>query len=156
MSSKVVLIDARMKSPLVVSKDKLDGDVVYPFESEFRMELNTNKGIYLWTVQPGYISNCGSIPWVGQKVLRVKSFDPENMYQNAFFFLHDDLYQKKGYGIFIRDDCDALCRGGLREAGCSRFQASAIDFFLKLGAWGHWGDNAYGNFDFLSKLEKVG
>jgi hypothetical protein len=47
MSSKVVLIDARMKSPLVVSKDKLDGDVVYPFESEFRMELNTNKGIYL-------------------------------------------------------------------------------------------------------------
>lgn len=93
---------------------------------------------------------------LAKKVLRVKSFDPENMYQNAFFFLRDDLYQKKGYGVFSRDDCDALCRGGLREAGCSRFQASTIDFFLKLGAWGHWGDNSYGNFDFLSSLKKVG
>lgn len=156
MSSKVVLINADIKTPLVVLKDKIKGDAVYVFENEFRMELNTNKGVFLWTVKPGYISNCGSIPWVGQKILRVKSYDPENEMQNAFFFLHDDLYQKKGYGIFDRDDSDALCRGGLRESGCSRFQASTIDFFLAVGACGHWGDNSYDNFEFLSSLEKVG
>lgn len=157
MSSKVILINAKIKTPLVVLKDKIKGNTVYVFEKEFQMELNTNKGVFLWTVEHGYISNGGSIPWVGQKVLRVKSFDSENMYQNAFFFFCMTTFiKKKGYGIFDRDDCDALCRGGLREAGCSRFQASTIDFFLKLGAWGHWGDNSYGNFEFLSSLKKVG
>lgn len=156
MASKVVLIDARMKKPLVVSEKKLNGEIVYPFEKEFQMELKTNRGIFLWTVKPGYVSNCGSIPWLGRKILRVKSFDPDNDYQNAFFFLHDDLYQKKGYGVFDRDDSDALCRGGLREAGCSRFQASTIEFFLRIGACGHWGDNSYHNPDCLSSLKKIG
>lgn len=155
MSSKIVLVDARMKKPLVVSEKKLNGEIVYPFEKEFQMELNTNRGIFLWTVRPGYISNCGSIPWFGQKILRVKSFDPDNDFQNAFFFLHDDLYQKKGYGVFDRDDADALCRGGLRKAGRSRFQASTIDFFLMVGACGHWGDNSYHNPNCLSNLVKV-
>lgn len=156
MASKVVLINCKIVKPLVVSDGSICGVKVYPFEREFQMDIYTNKGDFRWTVKPGYVSNCGSIPWLGQKILRVKSYDPENPLQNAFFFLHDDLYQKKGYGIFSRDDCDSLCRGGLREAGCSRFQASTIDFCLALGAWGHWGDNSYGNFDFLSKLEKVG
>lgn len=156
MSSKVVLINANIKTPLVVLKDKIKGDTVYVFEKEFQMELSTNKGVFLWTVKPGYISNCGSIPLLAQKILWVKSFDSKKPLQNVFFFLHDDLYQKKGYGIFDRDDSDALCRGGLREAGCSRFQASTIDFFLAVGACGHWGDNSYDNFEFLSSLEKVG
>ncbi|WP_405343532.1 hypothetical protein [Fibrobacter sp.] len=156
MASKVVLERATIIKPLAVSQAKIGDDIVYPFERQFQMELFTNVGNYLWTVEPGYVSNCGSIPWLGQKLLRVKSYDPKNPLQNAFFFLHDDLYQKKGYDIFSRDDSDALCRGGLREAGCSRFQASTIDFCLMIGACGHWGDNSYGNFDFLSKLEKVG
>lgn len=156
MSSKVVLIDARMKTPLAVSKDRLDGDIVYAFEQEFQMELNTSEGVFLWVVRPGYISNCGSIPWLAQKILRVKSFDTKKPLQNAFFFLHDDLYQKRGYDIFNRDDSDAVCRGGLREADCSRFQASTIDFCLAVGAWGHWGDNSYNNPDCLSLLEKIG
>lgn len=128
---------------------------VYRFSDVFEMHLFTNRGKFLWQVFPYYMSNCGSIPWIGQKVLRVKSYDPENHLQNAFFFLHDDLYQKKGYGIFDREDSDAICRGGLREAGCSRFQASTIDFFLMLGAWGHWGDNAYKNAGHSSYLEFV-
>lgn len=156
MASKVFLKSATIVKPLVVSRAKIGNDIVYPFEKQFQMELFTNVGDYLWTVDPGYVSNCGSIPWIGQMLLGVKSYDSNKPLQNAFFFLHDDLYQKKGYGIFSRDDSDALCRGGLREAGCSRFQASTIDFCLMIGACGHWGDNAYGNFDFLSELEKVG
>ena len=156
MSSKVVLLSAEIKKPLRVSETKIDGDTVYVFEDEFQMLLVTNVGRFLWTVARGYASNCGSIPWIGQKILRVKSYDPEKPMQNAFFFLHDDLYQKMGYGVFSRDDSDAICRGGLREYSCSRFQASTIDFFLFLGACGHWGDNAYMNYDFLSELEKVG
>ena len=155
MASKVVLISVQMMTPLVVAESKLNGDTVYPFDKRFQMKLNTNVGLFLWTVEPGYISNCGSIPWLAQKILRVKSFDPKKPLQNAFFFLHDDLYQKKGYDIFSRDDSDSLCRGGLREAGCNRFQASTIDFCLAIGACGHWGDNSYGNFDFLSSLKKV-
>ena len=154
MASKVVLISAKMLTPLVVTESKLNGDIVYTFDKRFQMKLNTNVGSFLWTVEPGYISNCGSIPWLAQKILRVKSFDPKKPLQNAFFFLHDDLYQKRGYDVFNRDDSDALCRGGLREADCIRFQASTIDFCLAVGACGHWGDNSYGNFDFLSSLEK--
>lgn len=152
----IVLRSAEIIKPLQVATGKLHGDSVYAFERDFEMLLHTSRGDYLWRVGEGYISNCGSIPWIGQKILRVKSYDPDNPLQNAFFFFHDDLYQKKGYEIFDREDSDALCRGGLREAGCSRFQASTIDFCLMIGAWGHWGDNAYKNFDFLSKLEKVG
>ena len=85
MASKAVLIDARMKTPLFVSAQKLNGETVYQFKKEFQMKLNTNRGIFLWTVKPGYISNCGSIPWFGQKILHVKSFDPDNDFQNAFF-----------------------------------------------------------------------
>ena len=154
MGSKVVLIDAAILKPLVVTEGSFDGDTVYAFESDFEMLLHTSVGDYMWKVGEGYISNCGSIPWLAQKLLRVKSYDPKNPMQNAFFFLHDDLYQKKGYDIFSRDDSDAICRGGLRVSGSSRWQASAIDLALHVGAWGHWGDNAYKNFDFLSKLEK--
>lgn len=152
MSSSVTLEKAEIIKPLKVVEA---GKGKYRFMHMFEMRLFTNRGKFLWQVFPYYESNCGSIPWIGQKVLRVKSYDPENPLQNAFFFLHDDLYQKKGYGIFDREDSDAICRGGLREAGCSRFQASAIDFFLMLGAWGHWGDNAYKNAEHSSYLEFV-
>jgi hypothetical protein len=150
--SKVVLESAEILKPLEVIKSIYKKTEIYEFQREFQMLIHTNRGDYLWTVLPPYTSNCGSIPWLGQKVLRVKSFDPDNNLQNAFFFFHDDLYQKKGYNIFNRGDSDALCRGGLREAGLSRFQASTIDFFLMLGAWGHWGDNEYHNRDCLSSL----
>ena len=148
----VVLEKAEIVKPLKVVGS---GKGIYCFVESFETRLFTNRGVYLWSVKPGYVSNCGSIPWIGQKVLRVKSFDSEKPLQNAFFFLHDDLYQKKGYGLFDREDSDAICRGGLREAGCTRFQASTIDFFLMLGAWGHWGDNAYNNAESLSSLEIV-
>ena len=152
MSSSVTLEKAEIIKPLkVVEADKGK----YRFMHMFEMRLFTNRGDFLWRVYPYYDSNCGSIPWVGQKVLHVKSYDPDNPLQNAFFFLHDDLYQKKGYGIFNREDSDAICRGGLREAGCSRFQASTIDFFLMIGAWGHWGDNAYKNSDTSSELKRL-
>ena len=154
--SGIILQSAEILKPLQVTISKYRGDTVYPFERDFAMLMYTNRGKYLWEVLEGYVSNCGSIPWVGQKLLRVKSFDPKKPLQNAFFFFHDDLYQKKGYDLFDREDSDSLCRGGLREGGCSRFQASTIDYCLMIGAWGHWGDKAYGNFDFLSKLEKVG
>ena len=151
----VILQRAEILKPFQVAQGKLKGDNVIAFEKAFAMLLYTSRGKFLWELREGYISNCGSIPWIAQKIIRVKSYDPKNNLQNAVFVLHDDLYQKKGYLMFDREDSDALCRGGLREAGCSRFQASTIDFFLKLGAWGHWGDNSYGNFDFLSKLEKI-
>lgn len=150
--SCVVLKKAEIIKPLKVVEVN---NGVYRFSDVFEMHLFTNRGKFLWRVCPYYKSNCGSIPWIGQKILRVKSFDPENPLQNAFFFLHDDLYQKKGYDVFDREDSDAVCRGGLREAGCSRFQASTIDFFLMLVAWGHWGDNAYNNAESLSCLEIV-
>ncbi len=150
--SCVVLKKAEIIKPLKVVEVN---EGLYRFSDVFEMCLFTNRGKFLWRVCPYYKSNCGSIPWIGQKILRVKSFDPENPLQNAFFFLHDDLYQKKGYDIFDREDSDAVCRGGLREAGCSRFQASTIDFFLMLGAWCHWGDNAYNNAESLSSLEIV-
>lgn len=150
--SSVTLEKAEIIKPLkVIEADKGK----YRFVHMFEMRLFTNRGDFLWRVYPYYDSNCGSIPWVGQKVLRVKSYDPDNPLQNAFFFLHDDLYQKKGYGIFNREDSDAICRGGLREAGCSRFQASTIDFFLMIGAWGHWGDNTYKNSDASSELKRL-
>jgi hypothetical protein len=154
--SGIILQSAEILKPLQVAISKYRGDTVYPFERDFAMLMYTNRGEYLWEVLEGYVSNCGSIPWVGQKLLRVKSFDPKKPLQNAFFFFHDDLYQKKGYDLFDREDSDSLCRGGLREGGCSRFQASTIDFCLMIGAWGHWGDNSYGNLDFLSSLKKVG
>lgn len=147
-----VLKSAKILKPLKVAECE---NGVYRFVDDFAVRLFTSYGEFLWQVKTGYVSNCGSIPWIGQKILRVKSFDPDKPLQNAFFFLHDDLYQKRGYGIFNREDADALCRGGLRETGCSRFQASTIDFFLMVGAWGHWGDNAYENCDSLSCLEKV-
>lgn len=148
----VVLEKAEIVKPLKVV---CYGKDAFRFIGDFGMRLFTSRGEFLWLVKPRYVSNCGSIPWIGQKILRVKSFDPEKPLQNAFFFLHDDLYQKKGYGLFDREDSDAICRGGLREAGCTRFQASTIDFFLMLGAWGHWGDNAYNNAESLSSLEIV-
>jgi len=151
----VVLNSAKILKPLQVTEGRLKGDLVYAFEEDFAMLLYTSRGKYLWQLGEGYISNCGSIPWLAQKLLRVKSFDPDNTMQNAFFFLHDDLYQKKGYDIFDREDSDSLCRGGLRESGKSRWQASTIDFGLYLGAWGHWGDNKYKNLDFMSSLKCV-
>ena len=151
----VVLNHAKILKPLQVAEGKLKGDIVYAFEEDFAMMLYTSRGKYIWKVGEGYISNCGSIPWLAQKLLRVKSYDPDNTMQNAFFFLHDDLYQKKGYGIFDREDSDSLCRGGLRESGKSRWQASTIDFALHLGAWGHWGDNKYQNLDFMSSLKRL-
>lgn len=151
----VVLQRAEILKPFQVAQRKLKGDNVIAFEKDFAMLLYTSRGKFLWELREGYISNCGSIPWIAQKIIRVKSYDPKNNLQNAIFVLHDDLYQKKGYSIFDREDSDALCRGGLRESGLSRAQASTIDFFLFVGAWGHWGDNAYKNFDFLSSLEKV-
>ena len=151
----VVLNSAKILKPMQVAEGRLKGDVVYAFEKDFAMLLYTSSGKYLWQLGEGYISNCGSIPWLAQKLLRVKSFDPGNTLQNAFFFLHDDLYQKKGYDIFDREDSDSLCRGGLRESGKNRWQASTIDFALHLGAWGHWGDNKYDNLDFMSSLKYV-
>lgn len=156
MGSKVVLKTAHILKPLEVTSVKVKKEEILKFSAPFSLLLYTSVGIYQWDVLAGYLTNCGSIPWVGQKVLRVKSYDPKKPLQNAFFCLHDDLYQKKGYGIFNRDDSDALCRGGLRESGSSRYQASTIDFFLKIGAWGHWGDNSYGNAATLSSLVKVG
>lgn len=152
----IVLQKAKILKPMQVAEGKLKGDVVYAFERDFAMLMCTSRGDYLWELREGYISNCGSIPWLAQKLLRVKSFDPKNPKQNAFFFFHDDLYQKKGYDLFDREDSDALCRGGLRESGRTRFQASTIDLGLHLGAWGHWGDNKYENMDFMSSLQKVG
>lgn len=151
----VVLNHAEILKPLRVTEGRLKGDIVYAFEEDFAMMLYTSRGKYLWQLGEGYISNCGSIPWLAQKLLRVKSFDPDNAMQNAFFFLHDDLYQKEGYGIFDREDSDSLCRGGLRESGKSRWQASTIDLALHLGAWGHWSDNKYQNLDFMSSLKCV-
>lgn len=152
----IVLQKAKILKPMQVAEGKLKGDIVYAFERDFAMLMYTSRGNYLWELREGYISNCGSIPWLAQKFLRVKSFDPKNPKQNAFFFFHDDLYQKKGYDLFDREDSDALCRGGLRESGKTRFQASTIDFGLHLGAWGHWGDNKYENMGFMSSLQKVG
>lgn len=151
----VVLNSAKILKPMQVAEGRLKGDLVYAFEKDFGMLLYTSRGKYLWQVGEGYISNCGSIPWLAQKLLRVKSFDPKNTLQNAFFFFHDDLYQKKGYGIFDREDSDSLCRGGLRESGNNRLQAGIIDVSLHLGAWGHWGDNKYDNLDFMSSLKCV-
>lgn len=154
--SGIILQNAEILTTMQVAEGKLKGDIVYAFERDFAMLMYTSRGKYLWELREGYISNCGSIPWLAQKILRVKSFDPKNPKQNAFFFFHDDLYQKKGYDLFDREDSDALCRGGLRESGKTRFQASTIDFGLHLGAWGHWGDNKYENMDFMSSLQKVG
>ena len=151
----VILNSAKILKPMQVAEGKLKGDLLYAFEKDFAMLLYTSRGKYIWQLGEGYISNCGSIPWLAQKLLRVKSFDQNNTLQNAFFFLHDDLYQKKGYSIFDREDSDSLCRGGLRESGKSRWQASTIDFALHLGAWGHWGDNKYDNLDFMSSLKCV-
>lgn len=149
----VVLNSAKILTPMQVTEGRLNSDIVYAFEKDFAMLLYTSRGKFLWELREGYISNCGSIPWLAQKLLRVKSFDPKNTLQNAFFFLHDDLYQKKGYSIFDREDSDSLCRGGLRESGKSRWQASTIDFSLHLGAWGHWGDNKYDNLGSMSSLK---
>lgn len=151
-----VLYSAEMLTPMQVAEGHLKGELVYAFEKDFGMMLYTSRGEYLWELKQGYISNCGSIPWLAQQLLRVKSYDPKKPLQNAFFFLHDDLYQRKGYDIFDREDSDAMCRGGLRESGCNRFQASTIDFFLGIGAKGHWGDNKFENMDYMSSLKKVG
>ena len=155
MGSKVVLNRIEVLKPLDVYEVEYKKKPVYVFENELLTRLYTNVGVYDWRVLPTYMSNCGSIPWIGQKILRVKSFDPDNDLQNIGFFFHDDGDQKRGYDIFERDDVDAICRGILREAGKTRFQASTIDLALFLGARGHWGDNCYENFDGLSSLRKV-
>lgn len=151
----VTLHRAEILKPFCVAQGKLKGDNVIAIEKDFEMLLYTSRGKFLWELREGYISNCGSIPWLAQIILRVKSYDPKNPKQNAIFTLHDDLYQKKGYDIFDREESDSICRGGLRESGKSRWQASTIDFALHLGAWGHWGDNKYQNLDFMSSLKCV-
>lgn len=151
----VVMNSVELLTPMQVVEGRLKGDIVYAFEKDFAMYLYTTRGKFLWELKQGYISNCGSLPWPAQKILRVKSFDPKFPVRNAAFFLHDDLYQKKGYDIFDREDSDALCRGTLREGKCNRFQASTIDFVLGIAAASHWGDNKYGNLDFMSSLKKV-
>lgn len=155
MSSKLKVLSVDMLTSLDVDPFKLNGDDLYKFKRRFAMKVVTNQGTFLWEVQPAYISNCGSIPWLAQKILRVKSYDLNNVLQNAAYFFHDDLYQKKGYNLLSRDDSDAMCRGILRISGYSRWQAGNIDFFLFLGAWGHWGNNEYGNADSMSSLTKI-
>lgn len=151
----VILQRAEILKPFQVAQGKLKGDNVIAFEKDFAMLLYTSRGKFLWELREGYISNCGSIPWLAQKLIRVKSYDPKNNLQNAFFVFHDDLYQKKGYLIFDREDSDSLCRGGLRESGCNRVQAGLIDVSLQVGAASHWGDNKFGNLEFMSSLKNV-
>ena len=151
----VILQRAEILKPFQVAQGKLKGDNVIAFEKDFAMLLYTSRGKFLWELREGYISNCGSIPWLAQKLIRVKSYDPKNNLQNAIFVLHDDLYQKKGYNIFDREDSDSLCRGGLRWSGCNRVQAGIIDYALEKGASRHWGDNKFENLDFMSSLKCV-
>lgn len=125
----------------------------YAFDDDYKIRVYTNKGIFELVFRAGYMSNCGSIPKCLQWFL--KSYDPKRPLYNAAFFLHDDGYQKKGWGRFTRDDVDAMCRGMLREAGENRLHASTMDLAVGLFACMHWGDNTFNNLEFLSEFREV-
>lgn len=71
----------------------------------------------------------------------LKSWDEKNDLYNLAGVVHDALYGNKGFGLFTRDESDAIFRGLLRDAGCNRFHASTADFALGLAAKSHWGDD---------------
>ena len=71
----------------------------------------------------------------------MKSWNDKNDLYNLAGVVHDALYGNKGFGLFTRDESDAIFRGLLREAGCNRIHASIADFALSIAAKSHWGQD---------------
>lgn len=125
----------------------------YAFDDDYSIKVYTNVCSFILTIHAGYLSNCGSVPKAFQWFL--KSYDKDNSLYNAAFFLHDDGYQKTGWGKFTRDDVDAICRGILRESGKNRLHASMMDFAVGVGAKSHWGTNEYNNLACMSEFVEI-
>jgi len=126
----------------------------YKFDAAYELILETNKGMFKHVLRPSYVSNCLSTPWMIQPWL--PSYKANDPLYNACGFVHDDLYQKGGYGYFSIEDCDDLFRGMLRCAGVGRGLAGLADKFLIFAhTKHHWKCDSYGNGDSLSSLERI-
>lgn len=100
---------------------------------------NNKKVILGFDFKKGFKCDGLSVPSVFQWF--IKSWDDKNDLFNLAGVVHDALYANKGFSVLDRDECDAIFRGMLREAGKSRLVASMADFAVGLAAGSHWGDD---------------
>lgn len=107
--------------------------------------LRTSAGTYKLTVENYFYTDGISGTRLTHKVL--PAWKPGDSRYNACGVVHDILYEYKGFGIFTRDDCDAIFRGMLREYGMSRIVASTADFVLGIAAARHWGPDGHNASD---------
>lgn len=108
--------------------------------AKITLTLNDGK-LYTFTFKKNCICDGLSVPKAFQWFL--PKWSKNNALYNLAGALHDALYANKGFGVFNRDDSDAIFRGLLREAGCNRFHASTADFILWLFGCSHWGDDIF-------------
>lgn len=92
-----------------------------------------------FTFAKGFKCDGLSVPRIFRWFL--KSWDEKNDLYNLSGVVHDALYGNKGFGLFTREESDAIFRGLLRDSGCSRFRSSIADFVLGIFSSSHWGQD---------------
>lgn len=132
MSSKLTLV-AYQNSIIPVIGRFYDMYVV----GKCSVRLLTSEGLYEIEVVDKFYTDGVSGNFLTHKVLPAWKTNDDRY--NVCGLVHDILYEYKGFGIFSRDDCDAIFRGMLREYGYGRAVASTADFVLGLCAKRHWG-----------------
>lgn len=114
-----------------------------------KVTLTLNDGkLYTFTFKKNFICDGLSVPKAFQWFL--PKWSKKNALYNLAGALHDALYANKGFGVFNRDDSDAIFRGLLRESGCNRFHASTADFILWIFGSGHWADDTFNCKDLVT------
>lgn len=89
---------------------------------------------YTWHLYPGFLTDGGSVPLAFQWV--VPKWSDDNDLINLSFALHDAAY---GSGLMHRSLADDMLRGMLRDAGLSRWRASAVCWAVNNFAAKHYG-----------------
>lgn len=100
------------------------------------LDVNGKKKYYQFTFKKGFKCDGLSVPKIFQWFL--PKWNDKNMLYNLAGVVHDGLYGNKGFGIFSREDSDAIFRGLLRDSGINRFRASSADWILGIFACKHW------------------
>ncbi|MBO7691355.1 MAG: DUF1353 domain-containing protein [Methanobrevibacter sp.] len=100
------------------------------------LDVNGKKKYYQFTFKKGFKCDGLSVPKIFQWFL--PNWNDKNMLYNLAGVVHDGLYGNKGFGIFSREDSDAIFRGLLRDSGINRFRASSADWILGIFACKHW------------------
>lgn len=127
------------------SKDK-----IWTFTADSVINAIYKKGDQEYTLtlklKKGFRTDGASVPAAFTWFL--PKWDKKNMTYNCAAIIHDCLYSNRGcYGKFSREECDDFFRGGVREAGYSRFKAGVADKCIEWFASSpeHWGGDDLDN-----------